>query len=159
MLYYSYRLHNSWHIPHVSLHYMFRAIKYNKDTSTYAQHILNTGHSYGNIQHTMEIIQVTQKGSYMNNLEKYHTYCAHQQGIQVNEVLFDLKILYSIPSIITTQNNTHTITLPHQQHHTCTHRHVLVYNIHTIQTNTNSTSPTQPLQQHSKTQGKQNTGK
>jgi hypothetical protein len=35
-----------------------RAVKYNKDTSTYAQHILNTGHAYGNIQDTIEIIQI-----------------------------------------------------------------------------------------------------
>jgi hypothetical protein len=37
------------------------AIKHNKDTSTYAQHILDTGHSYGNIQDVMEVIQVTKK--------------------------------------------------------------------------------------------------
>jgi hypothetical protein len=37
------------------------AIKYNKDTSTYAQHILNMGHSCRNIQNTMEIVQITQK--------------------------------------------------------------------------------------------------
>jgi hypothetical protein len=52
------------------------AIKYNKDISTYAQHILNTGHSYGNIQKTMEIIQIIQKGRHMNSLEKFHIYCA-----------------------------------------------------------------------------------
>jgi hypothetical protein len=33
-----------------------RAIKYNKDTFTYAQHILNMGHTYGSLQNTMEII-------------------------------------------------------------------------------------------------------
>jgi hypothetical protein len=32
-----------------------RAIKYNRDTSTYAQHILDTGHEYGNVKNTMEI--------------------------------------------------------------------------------------------------------
>jgi hypothetical protein len=38
-----------------------RTIKYecNKDTSTYVQHIINTGHSYGNIQNTVEVFQVT----------------------------------------------------------------------------------------------------
>jgi hypothetical protein len=41
----------------------------------------------------MEIVQVTQKGRYMNNLEKYHICCAHQQGIQRNEILFDLQNL------------------------------------------------------------------
>lgn len=35
------------------------AIKYNKDASIYAQHILNPGNSYGNMQNTMNIIQIT----------------------------------------------------------------------------------------------------
>jgi hypothetical protein len=39
----------------------------------------------------MEIIQITQKGRHMNSLEKFHIYCAHQQDIQMNEVLFDLQ--------------------------------------------------------------------
>jgi hypothetical protein len=42
------------------------AIKYNKyNMSTYAQHVLNTGRAYGNIQYTMETIQVTRKVRYM----------------------------------------------------------------------------------------------
>jgi hypothetical protein len=48
----------------VSLLYFVACIgvkKYNKDTSAYAQHMLNTGHSYGNTQNTIEITQITTK--------------------------------------------------------------------------------------------------
>jgi cell fate (sporulation/competence/biofilm development) regulator YlbF (YheA/YmcA/DUF963 family) len=65
-----------------------QTIKYNRDTSTYAQHTVNTGHTYGNMQDTMEIIQVARKGRHMNNIEKCHMFCA--QNKQMNEVLFDL---------------------------------------------------------------------
>jgi hypothetical protein len=67
------------------------AIKYNKDTSSYAQHLLNKGHSYGNIQNTVLITQVTQNGKNMNRLEKLHIHCTHQQNEQMNEVVFDLQ--------------------------------------------------------------------
>jgi hypothetical protein len=66
-------------------------IKYNKDASTYAQHIPNAGHPYGNIQSTMKIIQLTHKGRHMDSLEKFHVYSMHQQNKQMNEVLFDLQ--------------------------------------------------------------------
>jgi hypothetical protein len=33
--------------------------------------ILNTGHSYGNTQNTMEIIEITQRGSSMKSLGKF----------------------------------------------------------------------------------------
>jgi hypothetical protein len=35
-----------------------QAIQLNKDTSPYVQHILKYGHSYSNIDNTMEIIQI-----------------------------------------------------------------------------------------------------
>jgi hypothetical protein len=40
--------------------------------STYAQHILNTGHAYGNIQATTEIIQPG--NAVMKNIEKHHIF-------------------------------------------------------------------------------------
>jgi hypothetical protein len=66
-----------------------RAIKYNSDASTYAQHILNNGHTYGNIHDTMDILKIIQKGRHMNILEKFHIYCAYREGIHMNEALPD----------------------------------------------------------------------
>lgn len=47
-------------------------------TSIYAQHIINTEHTYGNKPDTMEIIQVATKSRYMNNIEKYHIFCTQK---------------------------------------------------------------------------------
>jgi hypothetical protein len=41
-----------------------QAIRTNKHTSKYAQHILDTGHAYGTIEETMDIIQTTKKVIY-----------------------------------------------------------------------------------------------
>jgi hypothetical protein len=67
------------------------AIKHNKDTSTYAQHILNTGHAYGDMQEVMEVIQIARKGRYMNSLEKFHIFCTQKEEKHMNEILFDPK--------------------------------------------------------------------
>jgi hypothetical protein len=41
-----------------------QVIRTNKPTSKYAQHILDTGHAYGTIEGTMDIIQTTKKVIY-----------------------------------------------------------------------------------------------
>lgn len=61
------------------------------DTYTYAQHIVNTGHAHGNMQDTMEVIQLAKKGGHMNSIEKFHMYCIYKQNNQTNEVLFNQK--------------------------------------------------------------------
>jgi arginyl-tRNA--protein-N-Asp/Glu arginylyltransferase len=61
-----------------------RAIKYKKDFSGYAQHILNTGHSYGKIKDIMEIIKVENKGKYLYTLEKYHIFCLYKRRQHLN---------------------------------------------------------------------------
>jgi hypothetical protein len=50
------------------------AIKSNKLTSRYAQHILDNQHSYGTIHDTMDILRITKEGQHMNTLERYHIY-------------------------------------------------------------------------------------
>jgi hypothetical protein len=45
-----------------------RDIKNNN--SGYSNHILNIGHSYGNITVTMEIIKIERKGKHLNTLRK-----------------------------------------------------------------------------------------
>jgi hypothetical protein len=48
------------------------AIKNNNGNSGYSNHILNTGHKYGPIAGTMDIVKTHKKGKHMNTLEKYH---------------------------------------------------------------------------------------
>jgi hypothetical protein len=40
----------------------------------YSEHILNTGHTYGIMENTMDIIETNKKGQYLNTLENYHIY-------------------------------------------------------------------------------------
>lgn len=47
------RSFKTWFNKHI------RTIKYNRDTSTCVQHIINMGHTYRNIQDRVEIIQVS----------------------------------------------------------------------------------------------------
>jgi hypothetical protein len=49
-----------------------RDIKNNNDNIGYTHHIINNKHKYGNIQDTMKILHITQKGRFMNTIENYH---------------------------------------------------------------------------------------
>jgi hypothetical protein len=71
-----------------------RAINNNKDTSTYAQYIFNTGYTYGNIQNTMEIIQIARNGKHMNNFEKVLVHCIYHET-QRSEILWRIDLLLS----------------------------------------------------------------
>jgi hypothetical protein len=51
-----------------------QAIRNNEINSTYAQHILNTGHTYGQLDNTMNILQIANKGKDMNTVEPFHIY-------------------------------------------------------------------------------------
>jgi hypothetical protein len=51
-----------------------QAIRNNNGNSGYSNHILNTGHTYGMIANTMDIIRVGRKGRHLNTLEKYYIY-------------------------------------------------------------------------------------
>jgi hypothetical protein len=52
----------------------YQAIRANSANSGYSNHILNTGHTYGNITNTMKILKIEKKGKHLNTLEKYHIY-------------------------------------------------------------------------------------
>jgi hypothetical protein len=60
-----------------------QAIRTNKLTSRYAQHIFDTGHTYGTIEETMEIMQVKRKGHLLNTLES-------EKKIQMNDTFADV---------------------------------------------------------------------
>jgi hypothetical protein len=48
------------------------AIKYNRDKSKYAKHILDHLHEYDTKEETMDTIKVMDKGSHMDAEEKFH---------------------------------------------------------------------------------------
>jgi hypothetical protein len=50
------------------------ALRSNSGNSEYSNHILNTGHTYGTITDTMDVIRTGRKGRHLNTFEKYHIY-------------------------------------------------------------------------------------
>jgi hypothetical protein len=61
------------------------AIKHNKDYSAYAKHILNTGHTYGGIEQTLDIIKIVQNRRHRETIEKYYIQRTHKQNIALND--------------------------------------------------------------------------
>jgi hypothetical protein len=61
------------------------AIRNNNSNSDYSSHILNTGHRYGSITDTMDIISTGMKGRYLNTLEKYHIYKISKNNLYMND--------------------------------------------------------------------------
>jgi hypothetical protein len=59
-----------------------RDIRNNNSNSGYANHILNTGHTYGTMADIMEIIKIEN----LNTLEKYHIYKANKEGPIMNDM-------------------------------------------------------------------------
>jgi len=49
-----------------------RFVKNNNPKSAYAIHILNNGHEYGNILHSMELLKTCEKGQRMNCWEIFY---------------------------------------------------------------------------------------
>jgi hypothetical protein len=60
-------------------------IRSNNGNTGYANHILNTGHAYGTMTDTMEIITTGKKGKHLNTLERYYIYKANKEDIQMND--------------------------------------------------------------------------
>jgi hypothetical protein len=50
---------------------------------------LNTGHTYGTITETMEIIATARKGKNLNTVEKYHIYKASKKNLHMNNTNID----------------------------------------------------------------------
>jgi hypothetical protein len=61
------------------------AIRSNKATSKYAQHILETGHSYNTMENTLNILQFEKKSQKMNSLEQYYIYRLTKENLQLND--------------------------------------------------------------------------
>jgi hypothetical protein len=64
------------------------AIHTNK-TSKYAQHILETGHTYGTIEDTLNILHCEKKGPLLNTLEQFHIHRLTKDRSQLNDTYTD----------------------------------------------------------------------
>jgi hypothetical protein len=67
-----------------------QAIRNNNNNSGYSNHILNTGHTYGTINDTMDdIIRKGKKGKHLNTLEKYHIHKISENNLHMNDTYND----------------------------------------------------------------------
>jgi hypothetical protein len=64
-------------------------IRSNNSNSGYSNHILNTGHAYGAMTDTMDIIAMGRKGKHLNTLERYHMYKTSRENLHKNDTHID----------------------------------------------------------------------
>jgi hypothetical protein len=64
-------------------------IRNNRTKTGYSQYIINTGHEYGNIENTLNILNVEKKGPFLNTLEKFHIYKKQKTDNLLNESCTD----------------------------------------------------------------------
>jgi hypothetical protein len=77
-----------------------QAICSNKVTSKYVQHILDTQHTYGTMEDTVDILHIERKGSFINTLERFHIYNLSKENLQMNDTynpIFNLITNYQPP--------------------------------------------------------------
>jgi hypothetical protein len=67
------------------------AIRTNNLTSRYAQHILETGHAYGKIEDTLDILNRENKGPLMNTWERFHIHRLTKDNMQLNDAYTDTR--------------------------------------------------------------------
>jgi hypothetical protein len=65
-------------------------IRSNNSNTGYANHILNTEHTYGKITDTMEIIKTERKGRYLKTLEIYYIYEISKDNLHMNDTDIDI---------------------------------------------------------------------
>jgi hypothetical protein len=65
------------------------AIKTNNKKTGYSDYILNTGHSYGSFENSLEILNMQEKGPHLNKLEKFNIYRTKQTGYLLNNIHAD----------------------------------------------------------------------
>jgi hypothetical protein len=63
----------------------FHDYKYNIRKSSFATHLLDNNHSIGSINDIMKILHTTNKGPFMDTVEKYHIYMETQANNQIND--------------------------------------------------------------------------
>jgi hypothetical protein len=67
-----------------------RDIRNNRNKTGCSNHILNTRHTYGNLEDTMPVVNIQNKGPYLNTLERFHIYKEQKTGVILNGNYADL---------------------------------------------------------------------
>jgi hypothetical protein len=77
-------------IFHTSYKEHIQVIRSNKSNSRYSKHVFNTGHKYGTLTVTMDIIRTHSLGKHLNTLEKISHIEYQQDNLQVNDTNTDI---------------------------------------------------------------------
>jgi hypothetical protein len=67
-----------------------QAIRTNNPNSKYAEHILDTQHTYSNIHETMDILHFEEKRPLMNTLEQFHIYSLWKENLHIYDIYTDI---------------------------------------------------------------------
>jgi hypothetical protein len=66
-----------------------REIRNNKKNTGYSHHVLNTCHTYGTLEDTLQIVKIQNKGPHLNTLERFHIYKESKTGIILSDTHTD----------------------------------------------------------------------
>jgi hypothetical protein len=89
------------------------AIKTNRRNSKYAEHILDTGHTHGTINETLDILHTKKKGHLLDTLERYYIYNLSKQKLHMNDTYADKHNPIFELIINNTSTSTPPINYPH----------------------------------------------
>ena len=65
----------------------YNDFKYSNNKSTFAQHVVNEGHSFGPVNEIMNIVHYEKKGKMLDTFEKYYIYKEAKSDNQLNDRL------------------------------------------------------------------------
>jgi hypothetical protein len=66
------------------------SIRTNNTNTKYAEHILDTQHTYGPITDTMDTLHIEKKGRLMNTWEKFYIHKLIKNNLQLNDTCTDI---------------------------------------------------------------------
>jgi hypothetical protein len=64
--------------------------KEHKPISKFAQHVLDTQHTYDTIEKTMDILHIERKGPQLNTSERFYKHSLSAQKFQMNDTYIDI---------------------------------------------------------------------
>jgi hypothetical protein len=86
-----------------------QAIRSNCSKSGYSNHILNTGHTYGTITDTIDVMRIGKKSWHLNTLERYHIYRMYKNNLRMNDVHIEAHnpVFQTVHELCNRQQNIH----------------------------------------------------
>jgi hypothetical protein len=94
------------------------SIRTNNTNTKYAEHILDTQHTYAPITDTMDILHIEKKGRLMNTWEKFYIHKLSKNNLQLNGTYTDMNNPNIWPNVQSPQQGKSIPTFHSSPHHT-----------------------------------------